>query len=84
MTRERGREILHFYRYVEAELNRITEVSEGYFTDESLRVIKRIYRKLRVLILKMELAVIQQKKQRGKMTPKQARTQQAKVKKKWL
>lgn len=59
---EKGKhEMLHFYRYVEAELNRITAVSELYFTDESLRIMKRIYRKLRLQIMKVELALIHRK-----------------------
>ncbi|MBQ4056871.1 MAG: hypothetical protein IJD32_07230 [Bacteroidaceae bacterium] len=81
---EKGKhEMLHFYRYVEAELNRITAVSELYFTDESLRIMKRIYRKLRLQIMKVELALIHRKKQMGRITPKQARSELAKVKKKW-
>lgn len=76
--------MLHFYRYMEVELNRIAECSEVYVTDESLRIMKRIYRKLRILILKVELAVILRKKQAGRITPKQARTEQARLRKKWL
>ena len=76
--------MLHFYRYMEVELNRIAECSEVYVTDESLRIMKRIYRKLRILILKVELAVILRKKQAGRITPKQARAEQARLRKKWL
>lgn len=81
---EKGKhELLYFYRYVEAELSRIATVSELSFTDESLRIMKRIYRKLRVQIMKVELARIHRKKLQGRITPKQARSEQAKVRKKW-
>ena len=76
--------MLHFYRYMDVELNRIAECSEVYVTDESLRIMKRIYRKLRIFILKVELAVILRKKKAGRITPKQARTEQARLRKKWL
>lgn len=84
MNEKKKHGILHFYRCVEAELNRIAECSEVHVFDESLRIMKRIYRKLRILILKVEHAVILRKKQAGRITPKQERTEQAKLKKKWL
>ena len=84
MNEKKKHGILHFYRCVEAELNRITECSEVHVSDESLRIMKRIYRQLRKLILRVELAVIERKKEKGKLTPKQARSEKAKLKKKWL
>ena len=53
-------------------------------TDEGLRIIKRIYRKLRILILRIELAMLERRKERKRITPKQAREEKAKVKKRWL
>ena len=84
MSGKKEHEKLHFYRYVETELNRIAEYSENYVSDESLRIMKRIYRQLRILILRVELAVIDRKKEKGRLTPKQARSEKAKLKKKWL
>ena len=84
MSGKKEHEKLHFYRYVETELNRIAEYSENYVSDESLRIMKRIYRQLRILILRVELAIIDRKKEKGKLTPKQARSEKAKLKKKWL
>ena len=84
MNEKKKHGMLHFYRYVEVELNRIAECSEVYASDECLRIMKRIYRKLRILILKVEHAVILRKKQAGRITPKQARSELAKLKKKWL
>lgn len=84
MSGKKEHEKLHFYRYVETELNRIAEYSENYVSDESLRIMKRIYRQLRILILSVELAIIDRMKEKGKLTPKQARSEKAKLKKKWL
>lgn len=84
MSGKKEHEKLHFYRYVETELNRIAEYSENYVSDESLRIMKRIYRQLRIQILSVELAVIDRKKEKGRLTPKQARSEKAKLKKKWL
>lgn len=84
MSKEGKHEILRFYRYVESELNRIAKYSDVYVSDESLRIMKRIYRKLRVLILRIELAMVDRRKERKGITPKQAREEKAKVKKRWL
>lgn len=84
MKREEKQGLLHFLRYVEEGLGRFEVFVEGEFTDESLRVMKRIYRKLRILILKAELAMVDRRKTKGKLTPKQARTVKAKIKKRWL
>ena len=84
MSGKKEHEKLHFYRYVETELNRIAEYSENYVSDESLRIMKRIYRQLRILILRVELAVIDRKKEKGRLSPKQARSEKSKLKKKWL
>lgn len=84
MSKEGKHEVLHFLRYVEEGLSQLMVTADGGVTDESLRIIKRIYRKLRVLILRIELAMVERRKERKRMTPKQAREEKAKVKKRWL
>ena len=84
MGKKKKHEVLHFLRYVEEGLLQLMVTADGGVTDESLRIIKRIYRKLRVLILRIELAMVERRKERKRMTPKQAREEKAKVKKRWL
>ena len=84
MSKEGKHEVLHFLRYVEEGLSQLMVTADGVVTDEGLRIIKRIYRKLRVLILRIELAMVERRKERERITPKQARTEKAKVKKRWL
>ena len=84
MSKKKKREVLHFLRYVEEGLSQLMVTADGGVTDESLRIIKRIYRKLRVLILRIELAMVERRKERKRITPKQAREEKAKVKKRWL
>ena len=69
---------------VEEEIDRLLATGSEEITDERLRIMKRIHKKLRVLILKVELAMIERKKEKGNLSPKQARTENAKVKKRWL
>lgn len=76
--------ILRFWQYMEVEIDRLKTMGADGITDESLRIMKRIYRQLRILILRVELAIIDRKKEKGKLTPKQARSEKAKLKKKWL
>ena len=84
MSKEGKHEVLHFLRYVEEGLLQLLVTADGEVTDEGLRIMKRIYRKLRVLILRIELAMVERKKERKRITPKQAREERAKVKKRWL
>ena len=84
MGKKKKHEVLHFLRYVEEGLSQLMVTADGGVTDESLRIMKRIYRKLRVLILRIELAMVDRKKERKRITPKQAREEKAKVKKRWL
>ena len=84
MSKEGKHEVLHFLRYVEEGLSQLMVTADGVVTDEGLRIIKRIYRKLRVLILRIELAMVERRKERKRITPKQAREEKAKVKKRWL
>ena len=84
MSKEGKHEVLHFLRYVEEGLSQLMVTADGGVTDEGVRIMKRIYRKLRVLILRIELAMVDRKKERKRITPKQAREEKAKVKKRWL
>lgn len=84
MGKKKKYEVLHFLRYVEEGLSQLIVTTDGGVTDEGLRIIKRIYRKLRVLILRIELAMVERRKERKRITPKQAREEKAKVKKRWL
>lgn len=84
MSKEGKHEVLHFLRYVEEGLLQLLVTADGEVTDEGLRIMKRIYRKLRVLILRIELAMLDRRKERKRITPKQAREEKAKVKKRWL
>lgn len=84
MSKEGKHEVLHFLRYVEEGLSQLMVTADGGVTDEGLRIMKRIYRKLRVLILRIELSMVERKKERKRITPKQAREERAKVKKRWL
>ena len=84
MSKEGKHEVLHFLRYVEKGLSQLMVTTNEGVTDESLRIIKRIYRKLRILILRIELAMVERRKERKQITPKQAREEKAKVKKRWL
>ena len=84
MSKEGKHEVLHFLRYVEEGLSQLMVTADGGVTDESLRIMKRIYRKLRVLILRIELSMVERRKERKRITPKQAREERAKVKKRWL
>ena len=84
MSKEGKHEVLHFLRYVEEGLLQLLVTADGEVTDEGLRIMKRIYRKLRVLILRIELAMVERRKERKRITPKQAREEKAKVKKRWL
>ena len=84
MSKESKHDVLHFLRYVEEGLLQLLVTADGGVTDEGLRIIKRIYRKLRVLILRIELSMVERKKERKRITPKQAREEKAKVKKRWL
>lgn len=84
MSKEGMYKILRFWQYMEEEIGRLKAMGADGITDESLRIMKRIYRQLRILILRVELAVIDRKKEKGRLTPKQARSEKAKLKKKWL
>lgn len=77
-------EKLHLFRQMEETLNYMNQASETALSDECLRVIKRIFRMLRVLILENELQKVERLRQRGKLTGKQAQHLKAKVRKAWL
>ena len=45
---------------------------------------KRIYKQLRMLIVTNELEKVEQRRKHGKITGKQAVSEKAKIKKRWL
>ena len=76
--------LLHLLQQMEAELKQMLHAGRTACSDECLRVMKRIYRHLRVLILENELAKVERRRQCGKLTGKQAQHERAKVRKSWL
>lgn len=83
MKEKERHEKLRFMEFVEEKLGLLAEVYGTRFSDEALRVMKRIYKRLRLLILENELARIEHRRQHGKITGKQAVSLKAKVKKSW-
>ena len=75
---------LYLFRQMEETLNHMNQSGEIALSDECLRVIKRIFRMLRVLILENELQKVERLRQRRKLTGKQAQHLKAKVRKTWL
>ena len=65
-------------------MKRMYEAGETACSDECLRTIKRIYKRLRIMILVNELEKVERLRLSGKLTGKQAQHQKAKVKKTWL
>lgn len=77
-------EKLRFMMFVEQELALLTELFGTFFSDEALRIMKRIYKQLRMLIVTNELEKVEQRRKHGKITGKQAVNEKAKIKKRWL
>jgi len=77
-------EKLRFMMFVEQELALLTELFGAFFSDEALRIMKRIYKQLRMLIVTNELEKVEQRRKHGKITGKQAVSEKAKIKKRWL
>ena len=84
MSKEGMHKTLRFWRFLEEQIDRLKETGVEGITDESLRIMKRIYKKLRILIVRVELAMIDRWKEKGILTPKQARAEKAKVRRRWL
>ena len=84
MSKEGKYETLRFWRVVEEGINLLKVLENDAISDECLRIMKRIYRKLRKLIVKVELSMIDRWKEKGMLTPKEAREEKAKVRKRWL
>jgi hypothetical protein len=84
MNGKERHEKLRFMEFVEQELWLLIDMFGTHFSDECLRIMKRIYRKLRLLIVENELARVDRKRKNGKLTGKQAQHEKAKVKKSWL
>ena len=73
MSKEGKYETLRFWRVVEEGINLLKVLENDAISDECLRIMKRIYRKLRNLIVKVELSMIDRWKEKGMLTPKEAR-----------
>ena len=84
MSKEGKYETLRFWRVVEEGIDLLKVLENDAISDECLRIMKRIYRKLRKLIVKVELSMIDRWKEKGMLTPKEAREEKAKVRKRWL
>ena len=69
--------------FVEEQLALLTELFGDYFSDEALRIMKRIYKRLRLLILTNELQRVERRRMNRKITGKQAVGLKARLKKMW-
>lgn len=83
MKEKERHEKLRFMMFVEQELALITELFGTSFSDEALRIMKRIYKQLRLLIELNELAKVEHRLRSGRITGKQAVSEKAKVKRRW-
>ena len=61
-------EKLRFMMFVEQELALLTELFGTFFSDEALRIMKRIYKQLRMLIVTNELEKVEQRRKHGKIS----------------
>lgn len=71
-------------RGVERELVRLEGEYGTACSEECLRCMKRIYRRLRVAIMACELAAVERRKQSGRLTPKEAQHERARIRRRWL
>ena len=83
MEEKERHEKVRFMMFVEEQLALLTELFGDYFSDEALRIMKRIYTRLRLLILTNELQRVERRRMSGKITGKQAVGLKAKLKKMW-
>lgn len=83
MKKEERHEKLRFMMFVEEELMLLIDLFGTSFSDEAMRIMKRIYKLLRRLILTNELEKVERWRRSGKITGKQAVFEKAKVKKRW-
>lgn len=83
MEEKERHEKVRFMTFVEQQLALLTELFGTSFSDEALRIMKRIYKQLRMLILVNELDRVERRRMNGKITGKQAVGIKAKLKKTW-
>ena len=74
-------ERLHVMQHVERELKRLRKEYGTQCSDQCLVLMKRIIKDLRQVVLECEMAKIELRKQKGLITPMQARKEKAKVRK---
>ena len=75
---------LEFLRQVEKELAEWGTMDRKEFSEACLQAMKHIYRMLRNVIYQVEVHRIERRKQEGRITPKEAVHQKAKVRKQYL
>ena len=83
MEEKERHEKVRFMMFVEEQLALLTELFGDYFSDEALRIMKRIYKRLRLLILTNELQRVERRRMNGKITGKQAVGLKSRLKKMW-
>lgn len=83
MKEEGKHRLYRLMKDMEEGINRIKADYEDYFSIANLKVIKRIIRMLRVMVMEGEREMVERKVKRGKCTPKQARSERAKIRKRW-
>lgn len=84
MERDKNHEKTHFFHAIEKEWVSLFAKYGPECSEECLRSMKRIYRMLRIAIYQAEVWIIERRKQEGRITPKEAVRQKAKVRKQYL
>lgn len=67
-----SKERLHFFRDMEKLLREMNQEGIKECSEATLKSMKHIYRELCVLLLRMEMARIEELRAKGKITPKEA------------
>lgn len=83
MKEEGKHRLYRLMKDMEEGINRIKADYEDYFSIANLLAIKRVIRMLRVMVMEGEQEMVERKVKRGKCTPKQARSERAKIRKRW-
>ena len=74
-------ERLHSMQRMESEMKRLRSKYGTACSDECLRLMKQVYRLLRIMIVECETGIIDRKKREGVITPMKARSMKAKLRK---
>ena len=83
MKEEGKHRLYRLMKDMEEGINRIKADYEDYFSIANLLAIKRVIRMLRVMVIEGEQEMVERKVKRGKCTPRQARSERAKIRKRW-